>query len=823
MAETHPRTPTWVELRVHGVSGTPPEDLLDRPHVRQVDGDDRSRFFRAVDADSRILSGADSHTIEGFHWGRYTSGSWKQSFWLAMLPFGLVNLAAFMLPAPAVDAEGSERPGPARLRIVALGVLRLLGVLMTMLLSLAISLTLVEVVCVRWLATQHWTPDWLATWSAPVATVAAGLVLAVLGGTSWFARLLGRRSRAAGLGQSLHMTPSPKTGTSDPVHGQPDGSHVTPFATADFYQGDAETMTLRGLHVAAGLAVPAFLALSLSGSSLRLVALTMLGLVTAVVTLLGDRERAATTGLTAAARASVLAWHRTAAVLTRVAVLFSIILLGIGARSVRGLAVQEVVHALEGKDRYVSVAGARTRAFDLGSEYLLYSSAAAMVVLALVVVLLAARARPAGPEGSPSWYFRPYTRGWAAVPVAGMGLFLGVGYSAALVTGTSSVLNRHSDQKGRLSGTTDMLDRVAYSWALALLPLVGIGVVLLVQRARSARQLTDRARLVYPEPDRDDPRPVPWPPARVGPWRRALAGAIWFARVKNGVAVMVWVLAGFGSLLAAGIILEIGFGWNVGLLSGSGRGSFHDRLLIQIGTWVLLALIAGLVALARGAFKDANLRRAVNIVWDVVAFWPHAVHPFIPTPYSVRAVGDLAQRVRDHLGATEGVVGERQVVVCGHSQGSLVGFAALNLLDRAECDRVALLTFGSQLRVIFPRAFPLYVSFAAIERLHGRLGGAWVNLYRDTDPLAGPVLSWNHTLKDGVGSSQSFPDPGAAASADEVTEPLGTARCGDDWRLVDPVPRVDPTQAAPVDRLHGHSDYWANPDWPVALDEVRRR
>jgi hypothetical protein len=123
MAETRPRTPTWVELRVHGVSGTPPEGLLDRPHVRQVDGDARSRFFRAVDGDSRILSGSDSHTIEGFHWGHYRSGSWKQSFWLAMLPFGLVNLAAFMLPAPAVEADGTERSGPARLRIVALGLL----------------------------------------------------------------------------------------------------------------------------------------------------------------------------------------------------------------------------------------------------------------------------------------------------------------------------------------------------------------------------------------------------------------------------------------------------------------------------------------------------------------------------------------------------------------------------------------------------------------------------------------------------------------------------------------------------------------------------
>ncbi|MEP6815411.1 MAG: hypothetical protein ABI873_07680, partial [Marmoricola sp.] len=101
---------TWVELRVHGVSGTPPEELLDRPHVRQVDGDDRSRFFRAVGADGELLPSPDGHVLEGFHWGSYTSGSWKQSLWLALLPFGLVNMAAFMLPAPAVRSGGEEDP-----------------------------------------------------------------------------------------------------------------------------------------------------------------------------------------------------------------------------------------------------------------------------------------------------------------------------------------------------------------------------------------------------------------------------------------------------------------------------------------------------------------------------------------------------------------------------------------------------------------------------------------------------------------------------------------------------------------------------------------
>ncbi len=35
----------WVELRVHGVSGTPPASMLGTPHVTQVAGDDYSRVL----------------------------------------------------------------------------------------------------------------------------------------------------------------------------------------------------------------------------------------------------------------------------------------------------------------------------------------------------------------------------------------------------------------------------------------------------------------------------------------------------------------------------------------------------------------------------------------------------------------------------------------------------------------------------------------------------------------------------------------------------------------------------------------------------------
>lgn len=65
----------WVELRVHGVSGTPPDYMLASAHAVQVAGDDRSRCFRPTDAQGREVRPPDGHVLEAFHWGRWTSGS----------------------------------------------------------------------------------------------------------------------------------------------------------------------------------------------------------------------------------------------------------------------------------------------------------------------------------------------------------------------------------------------------------------------------------------------------------------------------------------------------------------------------------------------------------------------------------------------------------------------------------------------------------------------------------------------------------------------------------------------------------------------------
>ena len=57
----------WAELRVHGVSGTPPDYLLATAHTAQVAGDDRSRCFRPTDAHGREQRAPDGQLLEAFH------------------------------------------------------------------------------------------------------------------------------------------------------------------------------------------------------------------------------------------------------------------------------------------------------------------------------------------------------------------------------------------------------------------------------------------------------------------------------------------------------------------------------------------------------------------------------------------------------------------------------------------------------------------------------------------------------------------------------------------------------------------------------------
>src|SRR5690606_4760388 len=98
-----------VELRVHGVSGTSPEELLGDPHPRPAPpGGDRGRRGR------RPLTGfyrpAAGTSLEGYAWGGLTSGRGLRALWLLLLPLALANVA----PRRAPPGGARSRPAGGR-------------------------------------------------------------------------------------------------------------------------------------------------------------------------------------------------------------------------------------------------------------------------------------------------------------------------------------------------------------------------------------------------------------------------------------------------------------------------------------------------------------------------------------------------------------------------------------------------------------------------------------------------------------------------------------------------------------------------------------
>ncbi|MEP6979379.1 MAG: hypothetical protein ABJA16_01305, partial [Nakamurella sp.] len=805
-----------------------PENILGSAFVTQVSGDDRGRFFRPADSFGRAVEppseSAPGRVLEAYHWGRFTSGSWTQALWLLIIPFGVLNAASFTLPR--ATAPGWGRVGS----VIAGAALRAVGLVMTCILVFAAAEASVDLwAWQRQAAGDGGGRQW---WSVVGAVVPVGLVVLFY----FFGRTTTEGQDPA---QDVHNDPAdlPDRAAGSDVGGS--ASRIrrpvdlgSALADPDFFDGDPDAPALRRLHCAAPLHLVAGLLVwpgAAAGEPAagvgRWAAGGLFAVNALIVVFLGDPSR---TG-------GHRWWHTVAGALSRL---------------IFGLGIVLILLSM----LVVGAHGAPTARESAGVPYggmpgigpvamgLLYAMVGALAVLLLATAVLAAAtptlpeagvtgrpwsAAAAGPAGQQRLRraFGRFAFGMTAWLLGSIAGFLAVGFAAAATFAAESILTVGAGV--RTVRTTPLMQRVAYAWGLTVVIIAVIGVVIVVAYLSRRGRFEAAAGAAFAA---DAVPPVGLPAV----WVARIGRAMFLARLKNAVPLLFTVFAVVGLVLslAAGIAHQFGpgagsawsrgvdrwLGWLTGL-SDSPLGG-----LVWLGTWSLTALAAALVVLGRGALRAEKARRGLNVIWDVVAFWPRRAHPFVPPPYSLHVVAALRRRISWHLGTLDDLTAgppERpadRVVVAAHSQGSLISVAALLWLSDDEAQRVGLVTFGSQLQQQFVRAFPAAVDLTLLGWLWDRLGGRWRNLYRDTDPIAGPVLSWHHqAVTDPWAHDAAYFGDGPGERVDPVT---GRHEYGPEWRLLDPVRHDIGLMAGPMFQIRGHGDYPADPSWADAVAAV---
>ncbi|QLQ37705.1 hypothetical protein [Micromonospora robiginosa] len=150
-------------------------------------------------------------------------------------------------------------------------------------------------------------------------------------------------------------------------------------------------------------------------------------------------------------------------------------------------------------------------------------------------------------------------------------------------------------------------------------------------------------------------------------------------------------------------------------------------------------------ALGLLVYRTDSVRRSVGVIWDVCTFWPRAAHPLAPPSYAERAVPELQTRVAGLLALPPHHPDRMDgVILSGHSQGTVICAAVLLQLPRRWRRRTWFFSYGCQLTRLYGRVFPSYFGPERLRTLARAVTWpdghvAWTNFWRDTDPLGWQV------------------------------------------------------------------------------------
>jgi hypothetical protein len=687
--------------------------------------------------------------LRAWSWSSLTSGRWYQAFYLLLLPFMIANLAGWMLPAAEPpptglpDAAGTAAPyRHLRLRAATL-VVRLVGLLVTLVFVVSVQIVLADLVVWQWL---HQGLDW-PVGIAGIGTAATAAVFLLL------IALTRIRPRPQAPGARPRQFP----GTLVDAWKDRAAQWRTPrdpvgvgFLVREqwlLWHSGAINVALRRLHLTAGLATIALLAavpvgrIGASGLRAWTLVLGILAWVSVVGLLawIGLRRgpdvhgRPATdTGDRGLRLPFFLVRWATWPFAGAAVVLAALQPLGWSPEIVRGWVS---LPALRGTAVWVTVAVfvgvlvlyVLCRPFRSGRRAV--NPGAVLVVAAGVGAAFGAGliSRAAGLVGGLGSFVPAVDEyvGWLAV---------GVTTSLAVLVPVAALRWwRLSRSGGRAVGVHRLTG--GGSWVTAVIGVTGVvlavagGIAVLVRGGMPpVGTLPSWFALVVLV-------------LLLGP-PLVVTCVLSASRIRNLALVVLAAV-----VVAAGVVAALHFGRSVTVLGVAipppTFGEFCLDVAIVLPTAAVLARIyAGLT--------DVGARRGVGVLWDVGTFWPRWFHPLAPPTYSDRAVPELDRRITTELDSDPAGT----LLLAPHSQGTIIAAAAI-LLHQQPRKELALLTYGSPWQHLYAEFFPAQVDRVATETIRDRLSGPsgqrWINLRRATDPIGGEI--------DGVEQAIALGDP----------------------------------------------------------------
>jgi len=739
---------TYTEMRVHGVSGTPPREMLYSDPVTYDQTGSHTKVFRPTRSGGFETS--------AFHWGSLTSGSWVTAFWVLLAPFAFANVAGWMMTTR----------GPWSRTWV-----RWAGLCLTCLLVAQGAVVLIDL-------PYHWIVDktvelplgsnaTLPPWSIGLGVIAltAGFVFLVwrLSTRSHFVNLNGRTQfnlvfspKTEHLLPPRYWNPSPALPnrcthphllTKEEQWDDPGDGLISDRA---LWQEHALLHRLRRIHLGSGFAV---VALSLAVGSQS----WWLGAFAAIPILLGF----ALIALTAFKSRSSWAIRTTA--------LFPILGLGFLVGTA-GVSLSEIAGQLP------------TKAHWTGVHELTFVVALALGLTAfgtwLSQVFGAWRERR----------FQAVRRGWVSLGALTVATLLGSSLGMAAVLWAESWL-------GVDEITTFGVGWVAVAMLLLLVSVLGaIGVVILWghyfpgkdtpckdypleeaatngTRVALIRRITRRASWLFNTaslygvvaaitagvvawaPERSFPL-SPTELSASAPYLTIATAVVWGLATwtlslalfeYNGGMAWAVLLGGSALLLAVGFnllpeITVLGISLDLSTLEDLGK------LLLILGPAAMVA--KGIVTRSTGG--SDKRRRGIGLLWDVGSLWPRWFHPLGPPSYGPDAVCHLLVEIHRKRP-------DRPDVLSAHSQGSLISAIAISQANPSEVAEMGFLTYGSPIGLLYKPLFPDVGIDDMVRDVERKLRHRpWINLWRRTDYLGGcPVglAKGDREVESGVGHS----------------------------------------------------------------------